>query len=87
MESIVADYRRIGASPGIYFYNFVAVVSFLEELPFTIYYYTVLVVYLFSLIAYAFSRIFLVVEVFVSLRRLPETAYQAPSWTQWIPHL
>ena len=35
---------------------------------------------------YAFARIFLVLEAFISIRRLPKNAYQTPEWTQVIPH-
>jgi hypothetical protein len=37
--------------------------------------------------AYAFARIFLVVEAFISIRQLPVAAYGTPDWTQIIPHL
>ena len=37
--------------------------------------------------AYAFTRLFLVIEAFVSIRRLPVAAYDTPDWTQEIPHL
>jgi len=37
--------------------------------------------------AYAFARIFLVVEAFISIRELPVAAYGTPDWTQVIPHL
>ena len=37
--------------------------------------------------ACAFARMFLVVEAFISLRRLPKAAYETPEWTQLIPHL
>ena len=33
------------------------------------------------------SRVYLVVEAFISLRRVPIEAYQIPNWTQWVPHL
>ena len=33
------------------------------------------------------SRIYIIVEVFISLRSLPSDAYATPSWTQFIPHL
>jgi hypothetical protein len=33
------------------------------------------------------SRLFLVVESFISLRKVPIEVYQTPNWTQWIPHL
>ncbi|KAE9372869.1 hypothetical protein N431DRAFT_409181 [Stipitochalara longipes BDJ] len=39
------------------------------------------------LMLYVFSRGFLVVEAFVSLRRLPSAAYTTPSWTQYLAHL
>jgi hypothetical protein len=39
------------------------------------------------LMLYVFSRSFLVVEAFVSLRRLPTAAYNTPSWTQYLAHL
>jgi hypothetical protein len=38
-------------------------------------------------LAYAFARIFLVVEAFISIRELPLGAYATPNWTQVIPHL
>lgn len=37
-------------------------------------------------IAYIFARVFLVVDAIVSLRRLPDTAYQTPNWTTIWPH-
>ena len=37
--------------------------------------------------SYVGSRIFLVVEAFISLRELPIDAYKTPAWTQLIPHL
>ena len=33
------------------------------------------------------SRLYLVVESFISLRKVPVEVYQTPDWTQWIPHL
>ena len=33
------------------------------------------------------SRIFIVVEAFISLRRMPEKMYETPDWPSWIPHL
>ena len=38
-------------------------------------------------LAYIFSRAFLVVEAFLSLRKLPASAYETPSWLQILPHL
>lgn len=32
------------------------------------------------------ARAFLVVEAFVSLRKLPKAAYETPDWTQLVPH-
>jgi hypothetical protein len=40
-----------------------------------------------SPVLYVFSRSFLVVEAFISLRRLPTSAYNTPSWTQYLAHL
>ncbi|KAG9240113.1 hypothetical protein BJ878DRAFT_585146 [Calycina marina] len=37
--------------------------------------------------AYLTARISLVVEAFISIRKLPITAYGTPKWTQYIPHL
>jgi predicted transporter len=37
--------------------------------------------------AYAFARVYLVVEAFVSMRQMPLTAYTTPNWAQIIPHL
>ena len=36
---------------------------------------------------YTFARMYLVIEAFVSIRKLPVSAYQTPDWTQVIPHL
>ena len=36
---------------------------------------------------YTFARMFLVLEAFISIRKLPVSAYQTPNWTQIIPHL
>jgi hypothetical protein len=33
------------------------------------------------------SRLYLVVESFISLRKVLIEVYQTPNWTQWIPHL
>jgi hypothetical protein len=38
-------------------------------------------------VAYVLGRLFLVVEAFVSIRRLPLAAYATPDWIQTIPHL
>lgn len=38
-------------------------------------------------IAYLFARIFLVVESFISLRKLPASTYDTLEWTQLVPHL
>lgn len=38
-------------------------------------------------LAYIFSRAYLVVEAFNSLRELPKEAYETPSWIQVLPHL
>jgi hypothetical protein len=39
------------------------------------------------LVMYALSRIFLVVESFISLRKVPIGVYWTPSWLQTIPHV
>jgi hypothetical protein len=36
---------------------------------------------------YLFCRGFLVIEAFISLRSLPSTVYDTPSWTQYLAHL
>ncbi|TRX89054.1 hypothetical protein FHL15_010073 [Xylaria flabelliformis] len=36
---------------------------------------------------YVVARVYLVGEAFVSLRRLPESVYQSPSWVLTVPHL
>ena len=38
-------------------------------------------------ICFVFSRAYLVLEAFISLRSLPPGAYETPDWTQVIPHL
>ena len=37
-------------------------------------------------IMYILVRAFLVIEAFISIRRLPASAYETPNWTQLIPH-
>jgi len=41
---------------------------------------------LFALV-YVSSRLFILLEAFISVRSLPEEAYQTPNWTSWLPHL
>ncbi|KAF2017710.1 hypothetical protein BU24DRAFT_420757 [Aaosphaeria arxii CBS 175.79] len=48
----------------------------------------------FSLIArfvivplFIIARVYLVVEAFVSLRRVPKEVYETPEWTRYLPHL
>ena len=38
-------------------------------------------------LAYLLARIFLVVEAFISLRKLPAAAYETLQWSQLVPHL
>ncbi|KAL8801839.1 MAG: hypothetical protein Q9182_004189 [Xanthomendoza sp. 2 TL-2023] len=38
-------------------------------------------------LAYVLARLYLVVESFISLRKLPVAAYQTLEWTQIVPHL
>ena len=37
--------------------------------------------------AYVASRLYLVIEAFISIRALPQRAYDTPDWSQVIPHL
>ncbi|KAK4184543.1 hypothetical protein QBC35DRAFT_455175 [Podospora australis] len=39
------------------------------------------------LLVYAGARLYLVIEAFVSLRSVPQSAYQTPDWTRYLPHL
>ncbi|KAK4161497.1 hypothetical protein QBC43DRAFT_323439 [Cladorrhinum sp. PSN259] len=39
------------------------------------------------MLAYLLGRIYLVVEAFISLRSVPQSAYQTPDWTEYLPHL
>jgi hypothetical protein len=45
------------------------------------------IVYLFLGACCVISRLYLVVETFISLRKVPVEVYQTPDWTQWMPHL
>lgn len=36
---------------------------------------------------YTFARKYLVIEAFISIRKLPVSAYRTPEWTELIPHL
>ncbi|OCK85225.1 hypothetical protein K432DRAFT_318689 [Lepidopterella palustris CBS 459.81] len=38
------------------------------------------------ILLYAFARIFLLVECFLSIRHLPESVYVVPKWSQYFPH-
>ena len=35
---------------------------------------------------YTLARIYLVVESFISLRRMPQAVFEQAGWTQYIPH-
>lgn len=50
-------------------------------------YFTLLVLCCIGGSLYVVARVFLVVEAFVSLRALPASAYQSPSWILTVPHL
>jgi hypothetical protein len=39
------------------------------------------------LLVYVSARLFILIEAFISIRSLPEGAYQTPNWTAWLPHL
>jgi len=39
------------------------------------------------IILYGLSRVFIVVESFISLRNVPVSIYWTPSWLQMIPHV
>ncbi|KIW99892.1 uncharacterized protein Z518_10820 [Rhinocladiella mackenziei CBS 650.93] len=38
------------------------------------------------LVPYVLARALIVIEAFISLRKLPVEAYQTPRWSQWLPH-
>lgn len=38
-------------------------------------------------VSYALMRLFLIAEMFISLRRVPSEVYQQISWVDFIPHL
>ncbi|KAH7336346.1 hypothetical protein BKA65DRAFT_506239 [Rhexocercosporidium sp. MPI-PUGE-AT-0058] len=38
-------------------------------------------------VAYIFARIYLVIEAFISIRKLPLAAYDTPDWMKFVPHL
>ena len=40
-----------------------------------------------SLLLYAIVRLFMIVEVFFSLRALPQSAYGSIQWSSFIPHI
>lgn len=46
-----------------------------------------LALFIFAWLIYAVSRGFLVVECFLNLTRLPDSAYQVPQWTQYLPSI
>jgi hypothetical protein len=35
---------------------------------------------------FVLARVYLVVEAFVSLRRVPKAVYQTPEWSEYLPH-
>ena len=41
----------------------------------------------FFIAAYVLARIYLVLECFLQLARLPQSSYQQPSWSQYFPHI
>jgi hypothetical protein len=38
-------------------------------------------------LVYTSARLFILLEAFISVRSVPEGAYQTPNWTSWLPHL
>jgi hypothetical protein len=43
--------------------------------------------YLLAACLYCFARVYLVIECFLNLAHLPESAFVVPSWSQYIPHI
>jgi hypothetical protein len=50
-------------------------------------YWLIVIIFLAAIVLYCLCRSFLVIEAFISLRRLPSLAYSTPSWPQYLPHL
>jgi len=42
---------------------------------------------IFSMALYVCGRVYLVVECFINLAHLPESAYELPKWSQYVPHI
>lgn len=38
-------------------------------------------------VLYCLARVYLVVESFINLFHLPDSAYLLPSWSPWVPHI
>lgn len=39
------------------------------------------------IVLYVLARVYLVVECFINLAHLPESAYELPKWSQYVPHI
>lgn len=53
----------------------------------TIVYTGIIILAGFAILLYGFGRVYIVVESFISLRRVPVGVYGAVNWAQYIPHL
>ncbi|KAK4108127.1 hypothetical protein N656DRAFT_784667 [Canariomyces notabilis] len=40
-----------------------------------------------AIVLYVLARVYLVVECFINLVHLPESAYKLPEWSQYVPHI
>jgi hypothetical protein len=40
-----------------------------------------------AIFLYALARVYLVVECFINLVHLPDSAYLVPQWSQYVPHI
>jgi hypothetical protein len=53
---------------------------------FTPFYWFYLALGILVLVAYGCARLYIVIESFLSLRRVPIGVYYTPSWLQMVPH-
>lgn len=70
---------RFSALRRVFFYSLVIILAALKVL------YDVGIVLL--VVCYCLARVYLVVESFVNLVHLPDSAYVLPSWSQYMPHI
>ncbi|KAK2460445.1 hypothetical protein APHAL10511_007610 [Amanita phalloides] len=77
---------RLGQNPGFDKGFFVGLLDLIWMFTGIIIGFVQIYAVIFAYAIYIFARVFLFIEAFISLRRLPVEVYLTPSWTQYLSH-